>query len=128
VGANARVPAGPGLLSLRRVGRRPSWQALVGTGRTDACTPGDAVAAVREPNHDRLMKLSELEALALELDVSERARLAATILESLDDLSEAEATRLWAAEAARRDAEMDADRGNARSADAVLRDARNRVG
>jgi hypothetical protein len=74
------------------------------------------------------MTLAELEALALELDVAERARLAATILESLDDLSEGEAERLWTAEAVRRDAEMDADPARGRPAADVSTDARKRIG
>ena len=74
------------------------------------------------------MKLAELEALALELDVTERASLAATILESLEELSEDEATRLWAAEATRRDAELEADPSKARPAAEVSRDARKRIG
>jgi putative addiction module component (TIGR02574 family) len=39
---------------------------------------------------------------ALELDVADRAALAQKLLDSLEDLSEAEAERLWAEEAQRR--------------------------
>jgi hypothetical protein len=45
-------------------------------------------------------RLIEKEALALPID--KRARLAQRLLESLDDVSEAEAERLWAQEAMRR--------------------------
>lgn len=50
-------------------------------------------------------RLIEKEALALPID--KRARLAQRLLESLDDLSEAEAERLWAQEAMRRAREID---------------------
>jgi putative addiction module component (TIGR02574 family) len=50
-------------------------------------------------------RLIEKEALALPID--KRARLAQRLLESLDDVSEAEAERLWAQEAMRRAREID---------------------
>jgi hypothetical protein len=49
------------------------------------------------------------------------------LLESLDTLSEDEHRRLWAEEAARRDAELDADPSMGRPADEVFRDARARL-
>ena len=55
------------------------------------------------------MSLKDLEAEALKLDPKARARLAGKLLESLENLSEEENTRLWAEEAQRRDAEMDAN-------------------
>jgi hypothetical protein len=64
------------------------------------------------------MKLSELETEALRLPVAERADLAQTLLESLDELSEDEHRQLWAEEAARRDAEPDADSSRGRAAEA----------
>ena len=73
------------------------------------------------------MSIDELEGEALKLDPSARARLAGKLLESLEDLSEAEALRLWAKEAKRRDAEMDADPGSARPAEAVFKDAHARL-
>jgi putative addiction module component (TIGR02574 family) len=48
-----------------------------------------------------------IEKEALELPIDKRAKLAQRLLESLDDLSEAEAERLWANEAARRAREID---------------------
>ena len=60
------------------------------------------------------MKLEELEAAALELDARARARLAESLLSSLETLSDAENAQLWAEEAQRRDE--------------VLRDARSRLG
>ena len=62
------------------------------------------------------MSLKELEAEALKLDPKARARLAGKLLESLENLSEEENTRLWAEEAQRRDAEMDIHSGSSCSA------------
>ena len=70
----------------------------------------------------------ELEAEALKLTPEARARLAGKLLESLEGLSEKENQRLWAEEAARRDADLDASPGKARPADDVFRDARSRLG
>lgn len=47
-------------------------------------------------------RIEELEQEVLELDVSTRAELARTLIESLDDLSEEEWDRLWGEEAERR--------------------------
>ena len=58
------------------------------------------------------MSLKELEAEAMKLDPKARARLADKLLESLENLSEEENTRLWAEEAQRRDAEMDINSGS----------------
>jgi putative addiction module component (TIGR02574 family) len=73
------------------------------------------------------VNLLDLEAEALSLPVAERARLAETLLESLDALSAEEHRRLWTEEAQRRDAELDADPSLGRPADAVFRDARARL-
>jgi mRNA-degrading endonuclease RelE of RelBE toxin-antitoxin system len=48
------------------------------------------------------MSLKEIEAEIKKLDMKDRAALAKWIVESLDDLSEAEIEALWAAEAERR--------------------------
>ena len=53
------------------------------------------------------MNARAIEKEALELPVERRAKLAQRLLESLDDLSEAEAQKLWLAEAARRAHEID---------------------
>jgi len=74
------------------------------------------------------MTLEELEAAALKLDPKARARLAESLLASLETLSDAENARLWAEEAQRRDAELDKDSGLARPAADVMRDARSRLG
>lgn len=55
------------------------------------------------------MSTEELEVEALKLAPQERARLAAKLLESLENLSEDENARLWAEEAIRRDQAWDAD-------------------
>ena len=73
------------------------------------------------------MDAETLEAEALKLDTQSRARLAERLLASLDELSEDEAAQEWAAEAQRRDAELDANPEQGRPADDVLREARSRL-
>lgn len=53
------------------------------------------------------MTLETLEKEALDLPLSERARLAEKLLSSLDNLSEAETEQLWFQEARRRATEID---------------------
>jgi putative addiction module component (TIGR02574 family) len=53
------------------------------------------------------MKPSIITKQALHMPVKERAKLAQRLLESLDDLTEAEAEKLWVAEAERRAKELD---------------------
>jgi hypothetical protein len=72
------------------------------------------------------MSIDELEAAALKLDPKSRAQLAEKLLASLEDLTEEENARLWAEEAARRDADMSQSPEAARPADDVFRDARAR--
>ena len=74
------------------------------------------------------MKVTDVEAAALKLKPAERADLAAKLLESLEVLSDEENEQQWAEEAARRDAELDADPSRARTADDVFRDAKARLG
>ena len=74
------------------------------------------------------MDLTELEEQLLKLDAADRARLAEKLLESLETLSDKENEQVWLEEAARRDAELDADPSKGRPAEAVLRDARARFG
>ena len=73
------------------------------------------------------MSIDELEAEALKLDPSNRARLAEKLLASLDDLSEEESAHIWAEEAARRDIAWDRHDEKARPAEEVVRDARARL-
>lgn len=73
------------------------------------------------------MSLKELEVEALKLNLKARARLAGKLLESLENLSEEENTRLWAEEAQRRDAEMDIHSGSSCSAAEVFREARTKL-
>ena len=73
------------------------------------------------------MSVEELESEALRLDPESRARLAERLLVSLDELSEEDSEQLWAAEAQRRDAQMDADPGSSRPADDVFREAWSRI-
>lgn len=74
------------------------------------------------------MDITELEAEALKLDLNDRARLAEKLLESLETLTKEENERIWFEEAARRDADLDADPTRGRRAEDVLRDARARFG
>ncbi len=60
-------------------------------------------------------------------DPKARARFAGKLLESLENLSEEENTRLWAEEAQRRDAEMETDPDTGLSAAKVFRDARAKL-
>jgi hypothetical protein len=73
------------------------------------------------------MNTDELEAEALKLDPPGRARLAERLLASLEDLPADENARLWAEEAARRDAEWDQRTDTEQAADDVFRDARARL-
>ena len=74
------------------------------------------------------MSIDELEAEALKLAPTSRARLAAKLLESLETLSSEENQRLWAEEAQRRDEAWDATGEDGRLAEDVFRDARSRLG
>lgn len=71
------------------------------------------------------MSTDELANEALKLSPRDRARLAERLLESLENLTEEENERLWAEEAARRDAAWDPT--TARSASTVLREASTRL-
>ncbi len=71
------------------------------------------------------MGLKEIEAEIRKLDLKDRASLAKLIVESLDDLSEAEVEALWAEEAERRLDEMERGQVNEIPAKEVLRRARN---
>jgi putative addiction module component (TIGR02574 family) len=100
---------------------------LCGQAVREVFQPGRWAATARRRRIGPV-KLPDLEAEALKLPVVERARLAETLLESLDELSEEEHRLLWTEEALRRDAELDADPSRARPADNVFRDARARRG
>ena len=73
------------------------------------------------------MSVEELVAEALELTPQARAKPAGKLLDSLDGLSDEENQELWAVEAQRRDAAMDASPGDARPAADVFRDARSKL-
>lgn len=73
------------------------------------------------------MSTEDLLAEALKLAPSARAQLAEKLLESLETLSDAENTRLWAEEAQRRDEVWDASGGQGHAAADVFRDARSRL-
>jgi hypothetical protein len=67
--------------------------------------------------YNMAMNVEELGAEALKLDPESRAKLAHTLLVSLDELSEQENDHVWAIEAQRRDAELDADPSSGLSAE-----------
>lgn len=67
------------------------------------------------------MIIKELEAQALKLNPKARARLAGKLLKSLEDLSEEENAQLWAEEAERRDADLDAHPESGRPARSRLK-------
>ncbi len=73
------------------------------------------------------MSLEELKDEAMKLAPEARAKLAHALLASLENLSEAEIELLWAAEARRRDDEIEAGQVSLRPADEVLKDARLRL-
>ncbi len=74
------------------------------------------------------VSIEDIEAEALKLSHKERARLAGRLLESLEDLSSEESSRIWAEEAQRRDADWDVHEGRgSRPARDVLRDARTKL-
>ncbi len=73
------------------------------------------------------MTTEQVENEALKLKPEARAELAEKLLKSLEDLSDEDIERLWAEEAVRRDAELDAGTASMRDADDVFRDARARI-
>jgi len=74
--------------------------------------PGASSGGVLNTVHfmEVLMNAEELKAEALRLAPEDRAKLAHALLESLEDLSEAEIESLWVDEALRRDKEFDSRR------------------
>ena len=76
--------------------------------------------------YNQCMTFDELQSEALKLDPKARARLAGTLLESLETLSERESALQWAEEAERRAADLAAHSESGRPAADVLRDARAR--
>lgn len=73
------------------------------------------------------MKPSQLVAEALKLDPKSRAEVANRLLESLDDLSEAELEALWIDEAERRDRALDKGELTSTPAAKVFADIRSRL-
>ena len=71
------------------------------------------------------MDFPAIEKEALGLRATDRARLASTLLQSLDELSGEETARHWAVEADRRDREWDA--GSAVPFADALNEARSRI-
>jgi hypothetical protein len=74
-----------------------------------------------------VMNAEELKAEALRLAPEDRAKLAHALLESLEDLSEAEIEGPWGDEALRRDKEFDSRQVPLRRANDVLKEAKSRL-
>jgi len=72
-------------------------------------------------------KLETLEAQLLRLPGEERARLARTLLLSLDEESDEETERIWAAEAERRFQEIQRGEVTPIPSEEVFREARSRL-
>lgn len=104
----------------------PSLAAPRGWRRSVVRLRRSVQADLHPVRYAELVKLPDLEAEALKLPLAERAHLAEKLLESLEVLPDGESRRLWAEEALRRDAELDADPSRGRPAEAVFRDARAR--
>lgn len=73
------------------------------------------------------MKLGVIEKEALHLPVDDRAKLAQRLLESLDELSEEEAEKLWLVEAERRAREIDEGKVRLVSAETLERRVQARL-
>jgi hypothetical protein len=75
-----------------------------------------------------MLTLEELESATLQLDPKSRARIAAALLASLEELSDEENLQLWGEEAQRRSADLDTGRATAQPGPEVLRRAREELG
>ncbi len=73
------------------------------------------------------MSIEELEAEVLKLGPEGRARLAELLLESLENLTDAENARIWTQEAERRAADWEKSGDPGRDGADVFRDARSRL-
>jgi putative addiction module component (TIGR02574 family) len=69
--------------------------------------------------------LKDIESRVLSLPIDARASLAHRLLQSLEDVSEAEYERLWGEESARRAAEVDSGRSQAVPGAEVARKAKS---
>lgn len=86
---------------------------------TLACGSSRLTQALEQPERSGtidVMRSAAIEKQALELPAEKRAALAQRLLESLDDLSAAEAEQLWLLEAARRAREIDTGKAQVVSA------------
>lgn len=71
--------------------------------------------------------LAELEKQAMELPLSERARLISSLIASLDAADEGDVEAAWAAEVERKLAEYEAGRVKAIPGDEVMKEARRKL-
>ena len=73
------------------------------------------------------MSIDELELAALKMEPKERARLAERLLDSLENLSLEENSRLWTEEAERRNSALNAGSLSSRPVEDVFEDVRKRL-
>jgi len=73
------------------------------------------------------MTVNQIEKALLKLDMRSRAQLAEKLLQSLDNLSDAENEQLWAREALRRHEEMAGGKVKGKPVAKVLREARSHL-
>lgn len=73
------------------------------------------------------MGIEQIESEALKLDLKSRAKLARTLLQSLDSLSDEENERLWAVEAMRRYEELKSGTSREIPSETVLSEAYARL-
>lgn len=95
-------------------------------GPIRGCRGRIRVAIVALAGQNPRVDLAHLEAEVLKLAAGDRARLAEKLIASLETFTEEENERIWLEEAARRDAELDADPSRGRPAEDVLRELRAR--
>ncbi len=88
----------------------------------------NASIETQEGQEENSVTHDELEVELRKLDPRERARLAAALLDSLEELSEDENARLWAVDAERRHDDLLSDVTLGRSTTDVFRDIRERLG
>jgi hypothetical protein len=73
------------------------------------------------------MTIQTIEKQLMKLDANARAKLASVLLSSLDDLSDAENEKLWAAQAYKRHNDIIKGKTKTRSSESVLKTARGRL-
>lgn len=93
--------------------------------------PGNNYFVVRareitELKETTIVTIQSIEKQLMKLDVAERAKLASTLLSSLDDLTHSENEKLWAEEAYKRHTDIVNGKTKPRPSEVVLKTARGR--